>query len=238
MRDLPSDLETVAAADLLGARPVVVLAPHPDDESLGCGALLCAAFASAGARVVCMTDGSASHPGSRLWSGADLARQRRGEFLAAVERLGGSAEDAVWLGLADGALGSVAPGPVAARIAETCVEVGADRLFFASGEDHHADHKATARIAALVAERLPGLKRFAYPVWSRWDDDDVIALHAPLRPLRLRGTDVRDRKARAIDAHQSQRGRIVTDDPRGFALEDAFVAMFTDTDEIFFEVVP
>ncbi len=48
-----------------GAAPIVVLAPHPDDESLGCGALLAAAFAGKGARVVCLTDGSGSHPGSR-----------------------------------------------------------------------------------------------------------------------------------------------------------------------------
>ena len=57
------DIPAVAASVLLRGRPLLVLAPHPDDESLGCGALLAQAFAGAGAHVACLTDGAASHPG-------------------------------------------------------------------------------------------------------------------------------------------------------------------------------
>jgi Uncharacterized proteins, LmbE homologs len=47
----------IGVADLLGGRPLAVLAPHPDDETLGCGALLFDAAAH-GARctVICVTD--------------------------------------------------------------------------------------------------------------------------------------------------------------------------------------
>ena len=60
-----------------GREKLVVLAPHPDDETLGCGALLARAFLGAGAHIICLTDGSASHPGSRHWTPARLAAQRR-----------------------------------------------------------------------------------------------------------------------------------------------------------------
>lgn len=36
----------VAVDDLLAGRPLVVLAPHPDDETLGCGALLAVRIAA------------------------------------------------------------------------------------------------------------------------------------------------------------------------------------------------
>ena len=236
MRDLPRDLAPVEPSELLGGAPIVVLAPHPDDESLGCGALLQAAFAGQGAHVVCVTDGSRSHPGSAAWPGPRLAARRRAELVAAVERLGGGEGDVTWLGLPDGAAGSVDPAPVAAQVAALCRRLGAARLFTASAQDHHEDHKATARIAGLVRAQCPGLRLLAYAVWSRWDDPDFLALHAGQAPLRLRGEAARARKAAAIDAHASQLGRVVTDDPAGFAMEPAFVDHFVQSDEVFFEV--
>ena len=68
------------------ARPVVVLAPHPDDETLGCGGLI-ALKRSLGApvRVIFMTDGAGSH------SGVDrpaLTATRKEEASAACNVLG------------------------------------------------------------------------------------------------------------------------------------------------------
>ena len=83
------DIPAVAASVLLRGRPLLVLAPHPDDESLGCGALLAQAFAGVGAHVACLTDGAASHPGSRLVPPDQLAAIRRAEVLDAVAPLAG-----------------------------------------------------------------------------------------------------------------------------------------------------
>ena len=70
--------EAVAAsvAQLTGGAPALVLAPHPDDESLGCGALLAASFAGPGAHVICLTDGGASHLGSPTWPREALSALR------------------------------------------------------------------------------------------------------------------------------------------------------------------
>src|SRR5947209_4351316 len=45
-------------------QPALVFAPHPDDETLGCGgAIVRKKRAGAVVKIVVMTDGSASHPG-------------------------------------------------------------------------------------------------------------------------------------------------------------------------------
>ena len=61
-----------------GRESLVVLAPHPDDESLGCGALLARGFAGAGAHVICLMavratpDLANGRPGG--WPASDVRR--------------------------------------------------------------------------------------------------------------------------------------------------------------------
>ena len=51
--------------DIIGSGTCLVLAPHPDDESLGCGGLIAACVAAnRPPLVVVLTDGAGSHPGS------------------------------------------------------------------------------------------------------------------------------------------------------------------------------
>ena len=46
----------------------VIIAPHPDDEVLGCGGLMQGLAALCRPiQLISVTDGSASHPGSRRW---------------------------------------------------------------------------------------------------------------------------------------------------------------------------
>jgi LmbE family N-acetylglucosaminyl deacetylase len=86
---------------LADRRQLVVVAPHPDDETLGCGALLHeAAQSGTRCRVICMTDGSASHRNSKTWNRERLARARKSEFEAAVALLAPEAET-IWLGYRD-----------------------------------------------------------------------------------------------------------------------------------------
>ena len=226
----------MSAEDLTGGNPVVVLAPHPDDETLGCGGLLADAFARAGAHVVCMTDGSASHPGSSDWPPDRLARQRHRELLEALRRLGGGERDLTWLGYPDGLLSASDPHPIAERILRICRQTGAERLFSPSPVDHHPDHKATADIARRVSGLCPSLRLFYYPIWSRWDEPDFHASHRDKRGVRVDMTNHRRRKVRALKAHRSQLGHIVGDAPDGFCLEPEMVRVFSEGDEFYFEV--
>lgn len=167
-----TDLSRVATfADLSGGAPIVVLAPHPDDESLGCGALLHAAFAGPGARVICMTDGSASHPNSPQWPKDRLAKLRARELDAAITALGGDPACVTRLGLPDAGMPKLAEqfDAIAQRIADVAQDAGAETLFAPAPTDPHCDHEATAEIADRVARRT-GLRLLHYPVWSYWND--------------------------------------------------------------------
>lgn len=67
----------------------VIIAPHPDDEVLGCGGLLQGLAAlERPIQLISVTDGSASHPGSQRWPVERLSVVRPQESAQALHRLG------------------------------------------------------------------------------------------------------------------------------------------------------
>ena len=218
----------------LGHGPVVVLAPHADDESLGCGLLLASLWKEGGrAHVACLTDGAASHPRSRAVPPARMRGLRREELGRAVGLLGGRDRDVTFFDLPDAAAHRVhGPGEdPARRLAALVDRLGAATLVAPSPLDPHCDHEAGAAAARRVAERRPGLRLLFYPVWSRW--------HArggrPPTPSGARtlawGRGPRHDKRAAIHAHRSQMGQVVRDDPDGFTLSPRHrEAMLTPTE--------
>ncbi len=96
-----------------GDERLLILAPHPDDETLGCGGLIAQARQlNIPVRVVFLTNGDGSGStqiGETLRRGKrqtflELAAMRQGEATAALEKLGVSPEDIVFLGYPDGGL--------------------------------------------------------------------------------------------------------------------------------------
>lgn len=229
------NIPVVAPVVLTGGAPIVVLAPHPDDESLGCGALLAHAFTHDGAHVICMTDGSASHPGSTDWPPSRLGAERKRELSLAVSRLGGAETDITWLGHPDGGLGARDQDAIVATVAAICRARGAWRLFAPASQDRHEDHRTTALIAQRIAGEVPGRGIFSYPLWSRWDDPDLLSLVALHGPVALDPAPWRARKRSAIEAHATQFGRLVRDDPGGFVLPHGFVDLFVEQPEIYWK---
>lgn len=231
---------------LTGGGPGVILAPHPDDETLGCGGLLAALFSNAAssgsclrpAHVICMTDGSRSHPGSRSYPADKLAQTRREEMICAVRYLGGTEDDVSFLNYPDGWLGVQDLADTAAAVVGICDRVGASALFSTSPVDTHEDHKSTARIAGKVHAARPHLRHWIYPIWSRWDDPEFVAAHSPAIARSFDTRMWQHAKARAIHAHASQMGRLVVDDLSGFAMESEFVKHFVQQPELFFEGSP
>ncbi|MFW8637562.1 PIG-L deacetylase family protein [Cribrihabitans pelagius] len=219
-----------------GREKLVVLAPHPDDEALACGVLLAHTFAGAGGHVICITDGSASHPQSLKWPSERLAERRRAEMIEAIECLGGTANDLTWLGLPDSRLHEADAASVAADLDAIIVDLGVAHVFSPAVEDHHEDHQAVARMARELRRRRPEWWFYSYPVWSRWDDPRFAENISCHDPVFLPPGNLRDAKRAAISAHRTQLGQIVPDDPSGFVLSPAFVEKFVREDEIFWRM--
>ncbi|MGF6275948.1 LmbE family N-acetylglucosaminyl deacetylase [Massilia sp. UYP11] len=142
---------------------VVVVAPHPDDEILACGALLFLLAQRGDAPlVVAVTDGEASHPGSPDWPPARLRAQRARETVAALACLGLAHARIERLGIPDGAVAAAEP--------QLAQKLGAllrpgDLLITTWRHDGHPDHEATARACAAAA-RAHAASLLQAPVWG------------------------------------------------------------------------
>ncbi|MFM7183374.1 MAG: PIG-L deacetylase family protein [Planctomycetota bacterium] len=145
-------------------RPCLVVAPHPDDETLGCGATIARARAMGiDVRVAVVTDGR-GHPPNFPDPDA-LAELRRGETLRACKLLGVAASDVEFLGFHDGrAADSVEA--IEERLVAIIMEINPDRMFVPFGIDNHADHGAVAAAAARAVRRCGSRASvYAYPIW-------------------------------------------------------------------------
>ncbi len=237
-----------------GAGDPLVLAPHPDDESLGCGGLI--ARAVAGGRqplVVVLTDGAGSHPGSASHPAAVLRGVREAETLEAVAALGLGAGRVVFLREADtrAPLGGEALGAVAGRLCGLVERHGCTALLGPWAFDPHCDHVAAHRAAALASARLAaagrGVRFRSYPVWGwtlggeAWLPEREVAgagheggwAVGAAAGGRLDVGGVLGAKRRAVAAHRSQHGLVVRDDPGGFVLPAAMLRHFEQPWEVF-----
>ena len=153
------------ASEEVATRSCLVLAPHPDDETLGCGALV-ARRARAGARIeiVIATDGRNSFPSNRL-TPAELAAIRHDEVLAAVATLGVDPVRVGFLGFEDRSLAGHVDALID-RVGAVIDRADVDDLVVPLAIDGHPDHRA---LASAVGEHLRRVghrgRVLAYPVW-------------------------------------------------------------------------
>lgn len=194
-------LTSLAPLGWMKTRHLVVVAAHPDDESLGAGGLI-AQVAAGGARVdvVVATAGEASHPFSTTMSAPQLAALREHEVRAAVRVLAPAAQVHL-LGLPDGRLGAtVLPlADVLRRLvtAESC-------LVAPWQGDAHTDHEAAGAVCADIAAQV-GARFLEYPIWAwHWaSPGDPRLPWDQMRALPLTAA-ARTSKAAALATHVSQ----------------------------------
>jgi LmbE family N-acetylglucosaminyl deacetylase/GT2 family glycosyltransferase len=180
-------------APLRGER-LLVLAPHPDDEVIGCGGLIALHLSDRRpVRVVIATDG-AEATGSSGDRGTYIVT-REEESRRGLELLGGATE-IDFLRFPDRQLDD----SVAEKIREHLLSFRPDLVCVPSPIEIHPDHLALSRAFCELIQRDASL--FADLAMAQVAFYEV---SQPLRPTALVDiTDVAEAKYRAIAAHESQ----------------------------------
>jgi LmbE family N-acetylglucosaminyl deacetylase len=220
--------------DIIGTGRCIVLAPHPDDESLGCGGLIAACVAAGRSpTVLVLTDGTGSHPRSAAYPADRLRSLRQQEATEAVGALGLAADRIHFLDQKD----TAAPmkGPAFDAVVAMILRVApasTTAILAPWRHDLHCDHEAAALVAEPVAAAR-NLRLVNYPVWG-WTLPPTTEIdEQPRSGWRLDIARHLTAKRRAIGAHRSQYGNLITDDPTGFQLPSDLLAVFDRPFETF-----
>ncbi len=167
--------------ELPNIETALVLAPHPEDEALGCGGTIVQLNAmGASSSVIFLTDGE------RLYGDADrcLAEKRKNEGLISSKILGCGTPE--FLGFPDGGLIHCMQ-DVCERLSSIAATKKPDIVFAPSPIDHHRDHIATARIAMKLLGDIGSFRLAFYEVYSTLRFTHLIEI-----------TDVIEKKKKAI----------------------------------------
>ncbi|MET0725243.1 MAG: bifunctional PIG-L family deacetylase/class I SAM-dependent methyltransferase [Leifsonia sp.] len=183
---------------------LVVVAAHPDDETLGAGGLIeTAGRMGAAITVVVATDGEGSHPGSPTHTPWQLSRIRRREMRKAIDHLAPDAR-IHHCEIADGTLREHVDD------LRRCIEdvVGGDdrpaTIVAPWSGDGHRDHRAAAAAARAAAEAT-GSSVLEYPIWMwHWGSPDDESLPWDAMVALDLGEATRVAKSSALVEHVSQ----------------------------------
>ena len=238
----------LGASERASLGTTLVVAPHADDESLGCGGLI-ALLAEAGQEVwiLLLTDGTGSHRGSRTHDAEARRNLREDELAAAATSLGVPAERVLPMRLPDGDvphLGDPRFEPSADVLRALVETTGAGALLVPWRRDPHPDHLAAWQLAdrALVrvgerhATSAAAPRLLEYLVWARErGTPEEMPQAGEAQVWRADIRRVQAKKRCAIAAHRSQAGLVITDDPHGFTLSLEMRERAAAPDEYFLE---
>ena len=197
-------LSALRPIDLGANDRVIVVAAHPDDETLGAGGLIAECFAlGIPLEVIVVTDGAASHPSSPSADPAALAAIRAAEAREAINILApGTA--VTLLGFPDGGIRELRDDVHDALASLLERSPGTTMLVVPWRGDGHRDHRVVGEICADLAASF-ALRLLEYPIWMwHWSTpDNAVTPWAHLESLSLRPASLAAKRL-AIAAYPSQ----------------------------------
>lgn len=180
----------------------LVIAPHPDDEVLGCGGTLLRRGAE-GATLGWLIVTAASEAAG--WSAAQV-RARRSEIDEVRSRLGFA--EVFNLALPPARLDTLPIGDLVKRFAEVFKSFEPQEVLMPHRSDSHSDHRVVFDAAAACTKwfRYPSVKRvLAYETLS--ETDAALDTGAPFRPnVFVDIGEYLDRKVEAMAVYASEVG--------------------------------
>jgi LmbE family N-acetylglucosaminyl deacetylase len=150
--------------DAIAAASALIIAPHPDDETIGCAIMIMRKIdAGADVHIVIASDGERSRRASHHGP-TGLASLRRQEALTAIAILGVPAENVTFLGFPDGRLAQH-EAELRSRLAEIADRFPTDQIIGPALADAHPDHRATARAVRMISQHhAPHVEAHEYPI--------------------------------------------------------------------------
>jgi LmbE family N-acetylglucosaminyl deacetylase len=181
----------------------LVIAPHPDDETLGCGGMI-ATRAAEGRRVVVVvvTDGRALFRrfGVTAPSELDVSAMRKAETLRAVEILGANPRDVRFLDFENERLAEQRA-EAGRRLEAILAELSPSEVYVTSPFEGHREHvlaNELTRAACAATGKCPSLLEYVVTLGRGQTLDTV-----PRRVVRMNVSAVRDRERRALAQFRS-----------------------------------
>jgi len=187
---------------------VLVVSPHADDETLGCGGLL-ATRAEGGwpTHVVFLTDSAGTSPDAKVRQ--KQAEVRREEAWEALRVLGLKKEDASCLEAPDGWLDRLEKETdrrVREGLAALVQRLAPEAVYLPFLGSHSTEHEAAHRLSRQVlAECGWKGKLWEYPVWAWWNPPRFVhrSRGKPAPTCLTLGAKL-ETKRNALQAHRSQ----------------------------------
>lgn len=227
-----------APAGWFGHR-VAIVSPHPDDETLGCGALMAQLGATREIHVLFVTDGSRSPepPEGVEFDRSQLVAAREDEAREAMAVLGIPGRNLRFLRLPDGRL-SASRDALCRTLVDALRPFQADDVLVPFRYDWHPDHlavhQAVVRAAAAGAIASRVVEYFVYTQRRLLPRGDIRAYLRPDQAVLMPAEVQRDVKLQALECFRTQTTRyyewqrrpILTPDllRRMCAAPEAFVA--------------
>lgn len=238
---LQNPIVPLLSVDKIASGSTLVVAPHPDDESLGCGgAIALLQSLNCAVQVLVISDGTLSHPRSRRYPAPVLQALREQESLCAVAKLGVKPEAVTFLRLKDGSVPLKGVAGFEEAVSRCCKYVAAlrpDTIILPWRRDPHPDHRASWGLISMALAKLNLSPRLLeYPIWD-WDPTQRsdTPIDSEIKAWRIDISKVLPQKLQAIAAHRSQTTNLIDDDPEGFRLTPEMIANFTHPWELYLE---
>jgi LmbE family N-acetylglucosaminyl deacetylase len=214
----------------------LVVAPHPDDESLGCGGAI--ALLRQFEREVCiltLSDGTLSHPNSRKYPKEKLRDLRENELKDAAEILSVETSKITFFRYQDRSVPQADAAEFQAAV-ERCQkfldEIKPQTILVPWRRDPHPDHHAAFQLIEKAKKKHHRI--IEYPIWLyELAQAEDAPLENEVAAFRLDISSVVEIKQKAIRAHRSQITDLIDDDPHGFRLSEEVLGNFAHPFEIY-----
>ncbi len=210
----------------------LIVAPHPDDEALGCGGLIALLNSQdAEVHIVFVTNGGASHPNSNAYSTFKLQELRKLEAISSCLSLGVRKDNIHFMELKDSKLHELKEydkSEFSKRLNSIFKSCHFDSIVVTWRRDAHSDHRETYKLCQTFIKQLKRpIQIIEYPIWL-WKNGKISdwPKYNEVEPFRLNIENALETKLNAIQQHKSQTTRMISDDPEGFILTPELLKPF------------